>query len=104
MHQKPRIPPRPKEDGVSCCMMDEEKNTIYPNGDNDSCRFTHFWVLMILAKKINVFITHEGSSFSGTIDTIKELEPEAEVTEGLAVRGGSVAEEEDNIRQWVKDK
>ena len=23
MHQKPRIPPRPKEDGVSCCMMDE---------------------------------------------------------------------------------
>ena len=35
---------------------------------------------------------------------IKELEPEAEVTEGLAVRGGSVAEEEDNIRQWVKDK
>ena len=27
MHQKPRIPPRPKEDGVSCCMMDEE---IYP--------------------------------------------------------------------------
>ena len=24
MHQKPRIPPRPKEDGVSCCMMDEE--------------------------------------------------------------------------------
>ena len=25
MHQKPRIPPRPKEDGVSCCMMDEYK-------------------------------------------------------------------------------
>ena len=25
MHQKPRIPPRPKEDGVSCCMMDEKK-------------------------------------------------------------------------------
>ena len=24
MHQKPRIPPRPKEDGVSCCMMDEK--------------------------------------------------------------------------------
>ena len=25
MHQKPRIPPRPKEDGVSCCMMDESE-------------------------------------------------------------------------------
>ena len=28
MHQKPRIPPRPKEDGVSCCMMDD----LFPNG------------------------------------------------------------------------
>ena len=54
-------------------------------------------------KKINVFITHEGSSFSRTIDTIQELEPEAEVTEGIAVRGGSVAEEEQDIRQWVSD-
>jgi hypothetical protein len=26
MRQKPRIPPRPKEDGVSCCMMDEYYN------------------------------------------------------------------------------
>lgn len=25
MHQKPRIPPRPKEDGVSCCMMDDTR-------------------------------------------------------------------------------
>lgn len=61
----------------------------------DACDFT--------GKKINVFITHEGSGFSGTVDTIKELESEAEVTEAIDVRGGSVAEEEENVRQWVAD-
>lgn len=54
-------------------------------------------------KSINVFITHEGSAFSNTINTIKELEPDAVVTEALAVRGGSVTNEEQNIRQWVRE-
>lgn len=35
MHQKPRIPPRPKEDGVSCCMMDEK--TVPRTTDNRLC-------------------------------------------------------------------
>ena len=87
----------------------DEYDTIYlvfPNwwGDMPMPVYSFLDAYDLSGKKINVFITHEGSSFSGTIDTIKELEPEAEVTEGLAVRGGSVAEEEDNIRQWVKDK
>ena len=87
----------------------DEYDTIYlvfPNwwGDMPMPVYSFLNAYDLSGKKINVFITHEGSSFSGTIDTIKELEPEAEVTEGLAVRGGSVAEEEDNIRQWVKDK
>lgn len=87
----------------------DEYDTIYlvfPNwwGDMPMPVYSFLDANDLSGKKINVFITHEGSSFSGTIDTIKELEPEAEVTEGLAVRGGSVAEEEDNIRQWVKDK
>ena len=79
---------------------------VFPNwwGDMPMPVYSFLDAYDLSGKKINVFITHEGSSFSGTIDTIKELEPEAEVTEGLAVRGGSVAEEEDNIRQWVKDK
>jgi hypothetical protein len=35
MHQKPRIPPRPKEDGVSCCMMYE--HYVYCIIDYNSC-------------------------------------------------------------------
>lgn len=54
-------------------------------------------------KTINVFITHEGSGFSRTINTIRELEPDATVNEALAIRGGSVAGEENAVREWVKN-
>ena len=78
---------------------------VFPNwwGDLPMPVYSFFDACDFSGKKINVFVTHEGSSFSGTIDTIKELEPEAEVTEAIAVRGGSVSEEEENIRQWVVD-
>ena len=78
---------------------------VFPNwwGDLPMPVYSFFDACDLSGKKINVFITHEGSGFSGTIDTIKELEPEAEVTEGIAVRGGSVDEEEENIRQWVAE-
>ena len=54
-------------------------------------------------KNIFVFVTHEGSGFSKTIDTIRELEPDAQVVEGLSVRGGKVKSEEKNIRERVKE-
>ena len=41
MHQKPRIPPRPKEDGVSCCMMDEEKKFNVCFFAGRGCCFVH---------------------------------------------------------------
>ena len=54
-------------------------------------------------KTINVFVTHEGSGFSGIVNTIKELEPDATVNEGLSIQGGSVQDKEQDVRQWVKD-
>ena len=54
-------------------------------------------------KTIIVFVTHEGSGFSNTVSTIKELEPDANVIEGLSVKGGSVYDAEQKIRDWVKD-
>ena len=57
----------------------------------------------LAGKTVNVFVTHEGSRFSNTVGTIQGLEPDARVQEGLAVQGGSVSDEEQNIRQWVKD-
>lgn len=44
-----------------------------------------------------VFCTHGGSGFSDTIRTIQELEPDAAVTEGLAIYHNDVAEAEDEV-------
>lgn len=57
----------------------------------------------LTGKTVKVFVTHEGSSFSNTVGTIAELEPGAEVLEGLAVRGANVSDEENNIRNWVTE-
>ncbi|WP_051540334.1 flavodoxin [Ruminococcus sp. FC2018] len=53
-------------------------------------------------KNIYVFVTHEGSGFSSTIKSIKELEPKANVVEALSIRGGSVNDNESSVRDYVK--
>ncbi len=53
-------------------------------------------------KNIYVFVTHEGSGFSSTIKTIKELEPKANVVQALSIRGGSVKDSEKNVKDYVK--
>lgn len=54
-------------------------------------------------KTIYVSITHEGSSFSRTVGTIQSLEPDALVVEGISIRGGSVPNSEDTVRQFVRE-
>ena len=83
-------------------------DTIYlviPNwwGDLPMAVYSFFDACDLSGKTIKVCITHEGSRFSRTVDTISQLEPDAEVIEGLAVRGGSVKDEEQNIRQWARE-
>ena len=53
-------------------------------------------------KTLYVSITHEGSSFSRTVSTIQSLEPDAEVIEGISIRGSAVPGSEDTVRQFVK--
>lgn len=55
-------------------------------------------------KNIYVFITHEGSDYSSTVKTIRELEPDANVVEARSVKGGSVSDEENSIREFVKEQ
>ena len=76
---------------------------VFPNwwADLPMPVYTFFDTYDLSGKKINVFITHEGSGFSRTVSTIEGLEPDAEVTEALAVRGGSVPDSEVQIREWV---
>ena len=86
----------------------EDYDTIYlvfPNwwGDLPMPVYSFLDSHDLTGKTVQVFVTHEGSSFSNTVGTIAELEPEAEVLEGLAVRGASVSDEEDNIKNWVTE-
>lgn len=54
-------------------------------------------------KTIVPFNVHNGSRFSGTISTIKELEPGAAVIEdGFTVSERTVAEAQADVAQWVE--
>lgn len=53
-------------------------------------------------KTIIPFVTHGGSGFSGTIQTIQKLEPEATVIEdGLSVSRNNVSDAKDDIKEWT---
>ncbi len=54
-------------------------------------------------KTIIPFITHGSSGFTGTIETIAELQPNAAViSSGLSISRDSVAEAESDVVDWVK--
>lgn len=53
-------------------------------------------------KTIIPFNVHNGSRFSGTIDTIKELEPDAAViTDGFTVSERDVADAAEDVAEWL---
>jgi len=55
------------------------------------------------AKTIIPFVTHGGSGFSDTRNTISELQPGAFVSDNtLSLSRNDVAESEDEIRQWAE--
>ncbi len=54
-------------------------------------------------KTIIPFNSHNGSRFSGTIETIQELEPDAEViTDGFTVNERDVADAKSDIDKWME--
>ena len=64
--------------------------------------YTFFEKYDFSGRNIYVFVTHEGSGYSSTVNTIRELEPDANVIQAMSVRGGSVTDEEQNIKDYVK--
>lgn len=78
---------------------------IFPNwwGDLPMAVYSFFDQYDFSGKTLYVSVTHEGSSFSRTVDTVKDLEPEANVIQGISVRGVSVADSEQTVRQFVRD-
>lgn len=54
-------------------------------------------------KTIIPFVTHGGSGFSQTIQTIQSLQPDATVIEdGLSVSRNSVTEAQDDVSSWIE--
>ena len=52
-------------------------------------------------KTIAPFITHGGSGLSGTPNKIKKEEPNAEVTEGLAISGNQAKNSQTDVNKWL---
>lgn len=73
------------------------------NADLPMPLYTFFEEYDFSGKILIPFVTHGGSGFSGTIRTIKNLEPNATVVEeGLSVSRKNVASAENDVREWAK--
>lgn len=85
----------------------DEYDTIfvgYPNwwGDMPMALYSFFDEYDLSGKTIIPFNSHGGSGFSQTVQSIAELEPDAEVsTEGLSLSRGTVSTSRYVIAEWI---
>ena len=75
----------------------------YPNwwADMPMPLYTFLDEYDLSGKTIAPFITHGGSGLSGTPNKIKKEEPNAIVTEGLAVSGSSAKNSQSAVKNWI---
>lgn len=76
----------------------------FPNwwGDMPQAMYSFFDEYDFSGKTIIPFNSHNGSRFSGTIDTIQELEPDAEVvTDGFTINEREVPDAAGEIADWL---
>ena len=55
-------------------------------------------------KTILPFVTHGGSGFSGTINTIRQIEPDATVLEGLSIRSSGANSVAEAVATWLTEQ
>ena len=84
------------------------KQNLYQSGhaiwwyDMPQALYSFFDEYDFSGKTIIPFNVHNGSRFSGTIDTIKELELDATVVEdGFTVSERDVAEASEDVAEWL---
>ena len=63
--------------------------------------YTFLDMYNLSGKTICPFVTSGGSGLSGVPDRIKELEPNANVTEGLAINSGNDCRNE--VEEWINN-
>lgn len=76
----------------------------YPNwwGDMPMALYSFFDEYDLSGKTIIPFNSHGGSGFSKTVQSIAQLEPNAEVsTDGLSLSRGIVSTSRDTIAEWI---
>ena len=75
----------------------------YPNwwGDMPMIIYTFFDTYDLSGKTIAPFNTSGGSGLSRTVGTIRELEPNATVTEGFTVLGDDVDNAMSDVEEWI---
>lgn len=75
----------------------------YPNwwADMPMVMYTFLDTYDLSGKTVSPFVTSGGSGFSGTVDAIRSLEPEAVVTERLAVRDTDAGDPAEAVSEWL---
>ena len=76
----------------------------YPNwwGDMPMIIYSFLEQYDLSGKTVIPFNTHGGSGFSSTISTIRQLEPQANVLNGLSISRNDIQDAEQEIVTWVK--
>ena len=70
-------------------------------GDMPMILYTFLESYDLSGKTVIPFNTHGGSGFSDTIDTIRALQPDAEVMDGLSISRNRIQDAEQEIIDWV---
>lgn len=75
----------------------------YPNwwGDMPMILYSYLDAADLTGKTVCPFVTSGGSGLSGTVGTIRELEPGADVTEGLSLGSAEAANCGDAVSAWL---
>ena len=86
----------------------EQYDVIYvgfPNwwGDMPMILYTFFETYDLSGKTVALFCTSGGSGLSGTVNTVKSLEPNATVTQGLHIGSGSSSNPDSAVSEWLHD-
>lgn len=66
--------------------------------------YTFFDTYDFGGKNIIPFCTHAGSGLSGTVARIKNLEPQATVYQGLAIRRTDVMNSDSRVKSWIQNR
>lgn len=85
----------------------DDYDTIYlgfPNwwADMPMVLYTFLDTYDLSGKTIAPFVTSGGSGFSNTISTIRSMEPNATITEGLAIRDSAAGNPASAVSEWLE--